>query len=138
MLAAVLALGSLALAGGKADASGFGLGNGTYGISPGSFSVGVGFNVAWSGLSFGRMDGGGGGAPCYGPPAGPQMYDAYGHGGNYGSGHYGYQGYYGGYPAQGYYGGYPAGGYYSGPANAAPAGPAAAPKAPVNPGQGGR
>jgi hypothetical protein len=111
-LAAVLALGLFAVTGSKAEASGFG--NGTYGISPGSFSVGVGFNVAWSGFSFGQMNGGGGG-PCYGPPAGPQMYDAYGYGGHdyYGGG---------GYPAYGgYYGGYQGGYSSGGPANAPPA-----------------
>lgn len=118
-LAAVLALGLFALTANRASAAGFG--NGPWGISPGSFSIGLGFNVAWSGLSFGNQGYGGGGSPCYGPPAGPQMYDAYGYGG------YGH-GYGGGYPSYDAYGhggygyGYGYGGHYA-PSNTAPAGP---------------
>src|SRR2546428_80187 len=67
VLAAVLVLGLFALTGGRASASGFGNG-GTYGISPGSISFGIGFNLAWSGVSFGQMNGGCAQAPCYGPP----------------------------------------------------------------------
>src|SRR2546423_1425882 len=67
VLGAALAVGLLALCNGRASAVGFGGGNG-FGISPGSSSVGLGFNVAWSGISFGPGygGGGGGGGPCYG------------------------------------------------------------------------
>jgi hypothetical protein len=114
---AVLTLGLVLLAGGKASAAGYG--NGTYGISPGSFSIGVGLNIAWSGVSFGHVNNGGCG-PCYG--AGPQMYDGYGYGGGgYYGGYYGYPAYgYGGGGYGPYNGGY--GGYYPGN-NAAPYAP---------------
>src|SRR5262249_53848724 len=99
VLAAALGLGLFALTARGGSASGFGNG-GTYGISPGSISFGVGFNLAWSGVSVGQMNGGGcQQAPCYGPPA---MYNGYGngYGGDYGYGYgyggdYGYGGYYG-------------------------------------------
>jgi hypothetical protein len=73
LLAGVLALALLGLTQQSAKAEG-------WGISPGSFSINLGLNVAWSGCSFGSGCCGGGYGPCYGPGgyAPPAMYQAWG------------------------------------------------------------
>jgi hypothetical protein len=94
ILAAVLAIGLMGVASNKAEASGCG---GPYGIGPGFFSINLGLNVQWSGLYFGRFPNAGygngypcNGGPCYGPPAAPAMYNAYGYGQGYGYSDYGH------------------------------------------------
>jgi hypothetical protein len=72
-LAGVVALALLALSQQRASADG-------WGISPGSFSVNLGLNVAWSGCSIGGPGLCNKGPACYGPPGypAPAMYGAYG------------------------------------------------------------